>query len=138
MTPILEADGGIPDPAAERAVCPSDTEFYLRLSTEWQNYWLNLPPGEPYNDEPGAGGGVWNAFSVVVEPEDIGVPVVDTETDMMEVLVAHAEVRVVAHDRGGGRLVGDHGPGVVPHIVRTFADEMIDGRGGAPGQGHPL
>jgi hypothetical protein len=71
VTPILEADGGIPDPAAERAVCPSDTEFYLRLSTEWQNYWLNLPAGEPYNDEPGAGGGVWNAFSVVVEPEDI-------------------------------------------------------------------
>ena len=70
VTPLLE-DGGIPDPATEQSVCAGDTEFYLQLLTEWQNYWLSLRPGEPYDDEPGAGGGVWNAFSVVVEPEDV-------------------------------------------------------------------
>jgi hypothetical protein len=69
LIPIKEADGGIPDPATEQSACPGATEFYLGLTTSWQQYTISLPPGEPYNDEPGAGGGVWNAFSLVVEPE---------------------------------------------------------------------
>src|SRR5262249_54001960 len=62
------ADGGPPDPDALRSGCPQATEFYLQLSTEWRQYSLILPKGEPYNDELGAGGGVWNGFSIVIEP----------------------------------------------------------------------
>jgi hypothetical protein len=69
VTPILEADGGVPDPGTQQATCPGDTEFYLALTTQWQNYMVSLPPGEPYDDEPNSGGGVWNALSVVVEPQ---------------------------------------------------------------------
>jgi hypothetical protein len=69
VMPIREADGGSPDPATEQAQCPGSTEFYIALSTSWQQYTISLAPNEPYNDEPGAGGGVWNAFSLVVEPE---------------------------------------------------------------------
>jgi hypothetical protein len=69
QNPIKEADGGIADPTTEQTLCPNDTEFYIQLSTDWQNYWVSLAAGEPYNDEPSAGGAVWNAFSVVVEPQ---------------------------------------------------------------------
>jgi hypothetical protein len=69
VTPI-NPDGGAPDPAGEQTTCPGDTEFVIKLSTSWQQYSVTLPATEPYNDEPGAGGGVWNAFSLVVEPEN--------------------------------------------------------------------
>jgi hypothetical protein len=68
--PIMAADGGSPDPTGEQTTCPGDTEFYIALTTEWKNYAISLAAGEPTNDEPGSGGGVWNAFSAVVEPED--------------------------------------------------------------------
>jgi hypothetical protein len=67
--PLKEADGGPPDPATEQTYCPTATEFYIGLTTGWQQYTITLPAAEPYNDEPGAGGGVWNAFSLVVEPQ---------------------------------------------------------------------
>jgi hypothetical protein len=66
--PITGADGGPPDPATEQASCPGATEFYIALTTSWQRYTISLAPGEPYNDEPNTGGGVWNGFSMVVEP----------------------------------------------------------------------
>jgi hypothetical protein len=65
----MEADGGIPDPAAEQSECPGDTEFFIQLTTEWQNYKVSFSAAEPYDDEQGTGGGVWNAFSLIVEPE---------------------------------------------------------------------
>ncbi len=68
ITPI-NPDGGAPDPTTEHTQCPGDTEFYIALSTTWQQYSVSLPATEPYDDEPGAGGGVWNGFSLVVEPE---------------------------------------------------------------------
>jgi hypothetical protein len=47
------------------------TEFYLNVTTQWAPYSITIPAGEPYNDPPGSTtGGVWNAFSVVVEPQD--------------------------------------------------------------------
>jgi hypothetical protein len=68
--PIKEADGGPPDPATEQSLCPTATEFYIALTTSWQQYTITLPTGEAYDDELGAGGGVWNGLSVVVEPQD--------------------------------------------------------------------
>jgi hypothetical protein len=64
----INPDGGTTDPTYEQTVCPGMVEFFIQLSTQWQMYTLSLPPGEPYNDEPNSGGGVWNGFSVVVEP----------------------------------------------------------------------
>jgi hypothetical protein len=69
VVPIKEADGGPPDPTTEQSTCPNATEFYIALTTGWQTYTITLPTGEAYDDELGAGGGVWNAFSLVVEPQ---------------------------------------------------------------------
>jgi hypothetical protein len=69
VVPIKDADGGPPDPTTEQSTCPNATEFYIALTTGWQTYTITLPTGEPYDDEMGAGGGVWNALSLVVEPE---------------------------------------------------------------------
>jgi hypothetical protein len=68
------ADGGVlmadpNDPVAQQALCKGDTEFWLALTTSWAQYTVSLPANEPYNDEPMTVGGVWNAFSMVVEPE---------------------------------------------------------------------
>jgi len=68
------ADGGVliadpNDPAAQQTQCKGDTEFWLALTTSWAQYTVSLPANEPYNDEPMTVGGVWNAFSMVVEPE---------------------------------------------------------------------
>jgi hypothetical protein len=57
------------DPVAQQAECGGDTEFWLALTTSWAQYTVSLPANEPYNDEPMTTGGVWNAFSMVVEPE---------------------------------------------------------------------
>jgi hypothetical protein len=57
------------DPVAQQAECAGDTEFWLALTTSWAEYTVSLPANEPYNDEPMTTGGVWNAFSMVVEPE---------------------------------------------------------------------
>jgi hypothetical protein len=57
------------DPVAQQAECTGDTEFWLALTTSWAEYTVSLPANEPYNDEPMTTGGVWNAFSMVVEPE---------------------------------------------------------------------
>jgi hypothetical protein len=48
-----------------------ETEFFLEISREWQDYAITIPAGEPYDDEATSPlGGVWNGFSIVVEPED--------------------------------------------------------------------
>ena len=48
-----------------------ETEFFLSISRQWQDYSVGIPAGEDYDDEPTSPlGGVWNGFSVVVEPED--------------------------------------------------------------------
>jgi hypothetical protein len=46
------------------------TEFFLTLSTTWAAYSVSIPDGEPYDAEPGGSIGVWNGFSIVVEPQD--------------------------------------------------------------------
>ena len=49
----------------------NETEFFLALSTTWQDYVVSLPAGEDYDNEVSIPqGGVWNGFSVVVEPQD--------------------------------------------------------------------
>jgi hypothetical protein len=68
------ADGGVliadpNDPVAQQTQCKGDTEFWLALTTSWAQYTVSLPANEPYNDELLTAGGVWNAFSMVVEPE---------------------------------------------------------------------
>jgi hypothetical protein len=45
------------------------TEFFLNVTTQWAAYSVTIPAGEPYN-EGAVSGGVWNGFSVVVEPQD--------------------------------------------------------------------
>jgi hypothetical protein len=57
------------DPVGQQTECAGDTEFWLGLTTSWAQYTVSLPANEPYNDEPMTTGGVWNAFSMVVEPE---------------------------------------------------------------------
>lgn len=58
------------DPTIQQSgTCAGDTEFYIALTNTWTQYYVSIPAGEPYNDEPGCGGGVWEAFSVVLEPE---------------------------------------------------------------------
>jgi hypothetical protein len=48
-----------------------ETEFFLEISREWQDYVIAIPADEPYDDEATSPlGGVWNGFSIVVEPED--------------------------------------------------------------------
>jgi hypothetical protein len=44
------------------------TEFFLNISTDWVSYEISIPTGEPYNASTVAG--VWNGFSVIVEPQD--------------------------------------------------------------------
>jgi hypothetical protein len=47
------------------------TEFYLSLTTSWADYSVSIPAAEPYDNEPSIPlGGVWNGFSVVVDPQD--------------------------------------------------------------------
>jgi hypothetical protein len=46
------------------------TEFFLFITTEWAPYQVTIPPGEPYNSYSAGGTGVWNGFSVIVEPQD--------------------------------------------------------------------
>jgi hypothetical protein len=65
----VNPDGGTTDPVSQQNLCPNDVEYYIGLSTQWQMYSVSLANTEPYNDEPNGGGGVWNAFSVVVEPQ---------------------------------------------------------------------
>jgi hypothetical protein len=57
------------DPVAQQTLCPNQTEFFLALTTQWQQYAVSLPAGEPYDYETNVGG-VWKAFSAVVEPTD--------------------------------------------------------------------
>ncbi len=59
------------DPVAQQTSCKGDTEFFLQLTDQWTQYVVSLPAGEAYNDEANTGGGVWNGFSVVIEPEDV-------------------------------------------------------------------
>jgi hypothetical protein len=44
------------------------TEFFLNLTTEWAAYEISIPANEPYNSYTSAG--VWNGFSVILEPLD--------------------------------------------------------------------
>jgi hypothetical protein len=46
------------------------TEFFITVTTQWAMYSVNIPAGEPYNEGAATTGGVWNGFSVVVEPQD--------------------------------------------------------------------
>lgn len=46
------------------------TEFFLNITTEWASYEVTIPPGEPYNSYSAGSLGVWNGFSVIVEPQD--------------------------------------------------------------------
>jgi hypothetical protein len=57
------------DPVAQQTLCPNQTEFFLAITTQWQQYTVSLPAGEPYDYESNVGG-VWKAFSAVVEPTD--------------------------------------------------------------------
>jgi hypothetical protein len=46
------------------------TEFFLNITTDWATYEVTIPPGEPYNTYSSGAMGVWNGFSVIVEPQD--------------------------------------------------------------------
>jgi hypothetical protein len=46
------------------------TEFFLTVTTQWALYTIAIPPGDMYNETATPNGGVWNGFSVVVEPGD--------------------------------------------------------------------
>ena len=49
------------------------TEFYLAVTTTWTRYTVAIPAkfqDGSYNTSANDGQGVWNAFSVVVEPTD--------------------------------------------------------------------
>ena len=46
------------------------TEFWTNITTEWAKYTVAIPVNEPYNEKASTTGGVWNGFSVVVEPGD--------------------------------------------------------------------
>jgi hypothetical protein len=46
------------------------TEFFLNVTTQWAPYEVTIPAGDPYNESASVSGGVWNGFSVVVEPAD--------------------------------------------------------------------
>jgi hypothetical protein len=46
------------------------TEFFLNITTNWATYEVTIPPGEPYNTYSSGAMGVWNGFSVIVEPQD--------------------------------------------------------------------
>jgi len=46
------------------------TEFFLNITTDWVTYEVTIPPGEPYNTYSSGAMGVWNGFSVIVEPQD--------------------------------------------------------------------
>jgi hypothetical protein len=46
------------------------TEFFLNITTDWATYEVAIPPGEPYNTYSSGAMGVWNGFSVIVEPQD--------------------------------------------------------------------
>jgi hypothetical protein len=48
----------------------NSTEFFLNVTTEWASYEVSIPPGEPYNAYSAGMTGVWNGFSVIVEPQD--------------------------------------------------------------------
>lgn len=49
----------------------NSTEFFLELTTSWSSYTISIPAGEDYDAaSPQAPGGVWNAFSIIVEPQD--------------------------------------------------------------------
>ena len=46
------------------------TEFFLNITTDWATYEVTIPPGEPYNTYSSGALGVWNGFSLIVEPQD--------------------------------------------------------------------
>ena len=46
------------------------TEFFLNITTEWATYEVTIPAGEPYNSYSSGATGVWNGFSIIVEPQD--------------------------------------------------------------------
>jgi hypothetical protein len=45
------------------------TEFFINLTRDWRSYTIMIPAGEDY-DASSVFGGVWNGFSVVMEPQD--------------------------------------------------------------------
>jgi len=46
------------------------TEFFMNITTEWATYEISIPQGEGYNAYSLGATGVWNGFSVIVEPQD--------------------------------------------------------------------
>lgn len=48
---------------------PGLTEHWIRLTSEWAEYTISIPPTEPYNASTETGG-VWNGFSAVLEPNN--------------------------------------------------------------------
>ena len=46
------------------------TEILTNVTTQWAKYTVAIPANEPYNERASTSGGVWNGFSVVVEPGD--------------------------------------------------------------------
>ena len=48
----------------------SSTEFYINVTQTWASYTVSIPAGEDYDNEAQSVGGVWNGFSLVVEPQD--------------------------------------------------------------------
>jgi hypothetical protein len=51
------------------AITMADTEIYFNIGTEWQVYRIPMPAGLDYNKFTGADDGVWNFFSIILEPE---------------------------------------------------------------------
>jgi hypothetical protein len=95
------------DPAAQQMVCPGSTEFFLPITTQWQQYVVSLPAGEPYDNENGNFGGVWKAFSAVVEPQDY----VDDAGATVGTYILVKDIRWVASvpssDAGGDAVSSD-------------------------------
>jgi hypothetical protein len=46
------------------------TEFYVIITTDWASYEVAIPADEPYNAYSLGATGVWNGFSVILEPGD--------------------------------------------------------------------
>jgi len=46
------------------------TETFMNVTTQWAKYKVTIPANYAYNELASASGGVWNGFSVVVEPGD--------------------------------------------------------------------
>jgi hypothetical protein len=51
------------------AITMAATEIYVNVGTEWEVYRIPMPAGLDYDQFTNGQSGVWNFFSVILEPE---------------------------------------------------------------------